>query len=80
VAAFLNAESDGHQMIAEAGCGYSCRSDEPDRIEAILRRAWAERDRSAQMGEAGGLYVRTHFEKRVLVREMTEAMDQPPQG
>jgi glycosyltransferase involved in cell wall biosynthesis len=80
VAAFLNVESDGHRMIAEASCGYSCRSDEPDRIETILRQAWAERDRSVEMGEAGGRYVRAHFSKSALVREMTDYMDQPPQG
>jgi colanic acid biosynthesis glycosyl transferase WcaI len=70
VAAFLNEESDGHLLLADAGCGYSCRSDQPDQIEALLRRLYAERSSAGAMGAAGSRYVREHFSRDVVLKQI----------
>lgn len=70
IAAFLNKESDGHVIIKDAQCGYSCPSDYPDEIEAILRRLYAERAQAPAMGARGAAYVTEHFSKNVLVSQI----------
>jgi colanic acid biosynthesis glycosyl transferase WcaI len=70
VAAFLNAESDGHAIIQEARCGASCVSDDPAAVEAILRDLYARRGEAAAMGAAGARYVRDHFSKDQVLRQI----------
>ena len=70
IAAFLNTQSDGHAIIQDAQCGYSCTSDSPAEIEAALRRLYAERAQTPQMGARGAAYVRRHFSKDVLVGQL----------
>ena len=53
VVAFLNAESDGHGIIRDAGCGYSCLSDDPGKIAQSIRRMYEERDRHGEFGARG---------------------------
>lgn len=59
VIAFLNGESDGHALIRESGCGYSCFSGDGEAREAIVRRMYA--GASAGMGNKGYEYVEKNF-------------------
>ncbi|HEY4942148.1 MAG TPA: glycosyltransferase family 4 protein [Rhizomicrobium sp.] len=70
IAAFLNKESDGHAIIKDAQCGYSCVSNAPAEVEALLRRLHAERAQAPQMGARGASYVRRHFSKEALVGQL----------
>ncbi len=70
VVAFVNAESDAHTMMADAKCGYSCNSDDPDAGAVLMRKIYADRMAFAAMGESGCNYVARHFSKKVLVGEV----------
>jgi glycosyltransferase involved in cell wall biosynthesis len=74
VAAFLNAESDGHAIIRSAGCGYSCNSDESEKIDEIFRHLHAQRDNSNILGRLGAEYVSNHFEKAVIVTQIEKLL------
>lgn len=78
VMALVNKESDAHAMIAEAGCGYSCRSDDPNGAEAMVRKAFSGRQTFAVMGEPGKAYVRKHFSKRTLVGNIEDLLRSGP--
>lgn len=70
IAAFLNAQSEGHDVIRQAGCGYSCVSDRPDEIVAILSRLYRERASLADLGAAGSAYAQAHFSRQGLIHRL----------
>jgi glycosyltransferase involved in cell wall biosynthesis len=72
IAAFLNVQSDGHGIIRDAGCGYSCASNDPAAPAAIMRSLYNDRSACTTMGSAGEAYVSTHFAKDVIIRTMSE--------
>lgn len=74
VLAMVNAQSDAHSMIADARCGYACRSDDPVAGEQILRKIYADRRAFAAMGAPGKDYVRRHFSKRLIVGRVEELL------
>ncbi|MBI4135637.1 glycosyltransferase family 4 protein [Candidatus Uhrbacteria bacterium] len=67
VIGFLNKESEGHNIIRSARCGYAIV---PERVEdgaMLLRKMWAEREALKELGKNGYHYVRTHFSKEGCV-------------
>jgi colanic acid biosynthesis glycosyl transferase WcaI len=76
VAAFLNAESDGHAIIRDAACGASCVSDDPAAVEAILRGLYAQRAQAKAVGQAGASYVKAHFSKNAVVSELLDWLEE----
>jgi len=63
VAAFVNAESDVHQLMLDSACGASCVSDDVTRMAEILREFHAQPDECRRMGDNGRRYAIEHFSK-----------------
>lgn len=72
VAAFLNKESDGHQIIRDANCGYSEISDDVEKTVETVIKIYNERSRLKEYGENGFNYVRENFEKNVCINHLEE--------
>lgn len=67
VVAFLNKESDGHEIIREGKCGLTCISDDDSRIAQAIRRMHGDRGRYGEYGERGLAYVSAHFSKKACI-------------
>lgn len=70
IVAFLNQESDGHQLIREARCGYSLVSDDYKKAADLVRKLFQERERLPLLGRNGLEYARTHFSKEACIDKM----------
>lgn len=67
VFALLNRESDGHELMAEAECGYAVNSDDIDEAEKQVRQAYQNREHLHILGEHGCAYALQHFTKQSCV-------------
>jgi len=74
VLAFLNKESDAHEMIREAGCGYSEVSDGTNKAADLMLRMYRERDRLQRLGLNGYRFAERHFSKKVCVDQLEQLM------
>jgi len=70
VLAFLNRESDGHQIIHEARCGYSDISDDPQRAAQMIMKMYEEKNRLKELGLNGYEYAVKNFSKKVCVDKL----------
>lgn len=70
IAAFVNAESDIHEIVADAQCGSSCISSDVAEMEKILRRLHGNPDLCRDMGRNGRSYVAAHFSTDRIVTEI----------
>ena len=70
VLAFLNKESDGHQIIRDAACGYSEISDDVQKAAQLILKMYEEKDRLKEMGMNGYRYAVQHFSKQVCVDKL----------
>jgi len=67
VLGFLNKESDGHQIIREAGCGYTTVSDNSQKLAELMLHMYNERSQLRDMGFNGYMYATKHFSKKTCV-------------
>ena len=67
VLAFLNRESDGHEIIRKARCGYSVVSDDLDKATAVVLKMWSERGRLKELGMNGYRFAARHYSKATCV-------------
>ena len=74
IVAFLNRESDGHQMIRNAGCGYSIVSEDPCEAGRLIRQMYNERDRLPEMGRRGVEYASIHFAKQRCIDALEDVI------
>jgi glycosyltransferase involved in cell wall biosynthesis len=70
VLAFLNRESDGHQIIKEARCGYSEVSDDSSRAAQLILKMFEEKKRLKEVGSNGYQYALRNFSKKVCVDKL----------
>lgn len=70
VVAFLNKESDGHEIIKNAQCGYSVVSNDLSEIVSVITRAYENKDHCKWLGESGLSYVKNNFSKESCVTEI----------
>ena len=70
VLAFLNRESDGHQIINEARCGYSAVSDDAKVAAGMIMKMYEERNRMRELGMNGYRYAVQHFSRRICVDKL----------
>lgn len=75
VAAFVNAESDVHQLVADAQCGASCVSDDVTKMEQILRGFHDNPEARRKMGQNGRKYAIEHFSKDRVIGEIERMME-----
>ncbi len=74
VLALLNRESDGHQIIKEAECGYSATSEDPSSVTTIILRMYSEKDRLKSLGENGYKYAASRFSRKSCVDDLEKAL------
>ena len=68
VLAFLNKESDGHELIKTARCGLSELSDSPvDRLAEVTLDLYRRRMKLEQIGKNGHHYVVKMFSKKMCI-------------
>jgi glycosyltransferase involved in cell wall biosynthesis len=65
--AFLHKESDGHQVVRDAECGYSAISDDIDNAVEITKSMYNEKDRLKHFGRNGLAFARKHFSKDICL-------------
>lgn len=70
VVAFLNKESDGHQIIKDADCGYSEISDDIEKTTKIITKIYNEQSRLKEYGENGFSYVKENYERNVCINRL----------
>lgn len=75
VVGILQKESDGHDLIREAKCGYSILSDCSSKdVADLFIKLYNEKDRFAEYGENGFRYVSEHFDKDACVSKLIELL------
>jgi len=67
IVAFLNEESDGHQVIRDARCGYSLLSNEHKKAVELIGKVYNEKENMEQLGQNGFEYAVAHFSKKVCI-------------
>ena len=72
IVAFLHKESDGHNLIKVAQCGYSIVPDNPEDAANLIRRIYNEQDNLKILGENGYRYASQHFSKDVCLRKFDQ--------
>lgn len=70
VAAFLHAASDGHGLIADAGCGVSSDSSDWDSCTNSFRELMTKTDKFQVIGASGMSYATQHFSKEICVTQL----------
>ncbi len=75
IAAFVNTESDVHQLVADADCGISCTSDDVANMEEILRRLHDNPEACKRMGSNGRKYAIDHFSRDRIAGEIERIME-----
>ena len=76
VAAFVNSESDVHQLMIDSRCGASCASDNFPRMAEILREFHADPGKRKRMGDSGRQYVILHFSKDRITGEIEGMLEE----
>lgn len=74
VLAFLNRESDGHQIIRDADCGYSAISEDAGEASKMVLKMFGEGDRLGFLGKNGYDYATARFSKESCVDDLEKAL------
>ena len=76
VAAILQRESDGHDLIRESQCGYSISSDgSVEDVADRVMKLYNEKARFKEFGENGLRYVSQHFSKETCVNHLIKLLE-----
>lgn len=70
ILAFLHKESDGHQIIREAKCGYSENSNNPQKAAELMMKMYREGAALKKLGINGADYAEKYFSKQVCVNKL----------
>ncbi|MDW7998831.1 MAG: glycosyltransferase family 4 protein [Thermodesulfovibrio sp.] len=72
VLAFLNKESDGHNIIKDANCGLSCIHGDIKEAELLLRELYKNKNELPVYGENGYKYVVNNFDREICIQRIIE--------
>jgi glycosyltransferase involved in cell wall biosynthesis len=72
VLAFLNKESDAHEIVRSANCGYSAYSDDLNMAIQACRKMIDNRVKLGELGKNGLKYVSQHFEREKGINMLVE--------
>ena len=75
VVGILNKESDGHILIRDACAGFSVEAGDVEASVDVIEKLYYDEDLRNRMGEAGRLYVNSHFSKSVCVNSLYKIFD-----
>ena len=67
IMAFLNPESEGHDVIQQAHCGFTMISDDATVAAERIRTAYQQKEEFDELGKNGYDYVTAHFSKDVCI-------------
>lgn len=70
IIAFLNRESDGHKIIENANCGYSCTSDNLQKAVEVTKLIYSKKEELKKMGENGYQYVKDNFDRDLILNKI----------
>lgn len=76
VVAFVHEESDIHQIVKDARCGYTAISDDEERAVAIVKALYGEKDKLREYGENAFAYMLNNFEKHVCIDKFEKVLKQ----
>lgn len=69
VVAAVDAESDTHAVVQEAGAGICVPPEEPSALAGAIRILHADRAECAKMGQRGRIYVETNYSCTAMARQ-----------
>jgi len=70
------ASNSKNNQIEDAGCGITVQPEDPKALaDAMVQMAQMTRSERHQMGMKGRKHVETHFDYRILAREVSEVLD-----
>lgn len=72
VIAFLNQESDGHNIIKKANCGFSCIHGDIQKAEEIVRKIHRNKNDLIRYGENGYNYLVNNFDREICIQKLIE--------
>lgn len=72
VLAFLNQESDGHNIIKNANCGFSCIHGDIQEAEKLVREIYKNKNGLIRYGENGYNYVINNFDREICIQKLIE--------
>ena len=74
VLAFLNEQSDGHQIVKDANCGYSAISSDLTELVRLVQKIYEQREHLDELGRNGYHYAVSNFSKESCVNELEKAL------
>jgi glycosyltransferase involved in cell wall biosynthesis len=74
IAAFLQAASDGHQLIRDAKCGVSGDSADTNACIIAMTDLLSNEEQLQRLGKAGQDYAIAHFSKDVCVTQLEQML------
>lgn len=74
IAAFLQAASDGHQLIRDAKCGVSGDSADTNACITAMTDLLSNEEQLQRLGKAGQDYAIAHFSKEVCVTQLEQML------
>ena len=72
VIAFLNSQSDGHNIIRESKCGYSILANDYKKAAELIMKVYNEKENLEQFGRNGFNYAKAHFSKKACMDKLEE--------
>ncbi|ACI20970.1 lipopolysaccharide biosynthesis protein [Thermodesulfovibrio yellowstonii DSM 11347] len=72
VLAFLNRESDGHIIIKQANCGFSCIHGDIQKAEDLVREIYKNKISLSTYGKNGYNYLVNNFERKICIQKLIE--------
>lgn len=72
VLAFLNRESDGHIIIKQANCGFSCIHGDIQKAEDLVREIYKNKISLSTYGKNGYNYLVNNFEREICIQKLIE--------
>lgn len=68
-------DGEGARVVEQAGCGFACAAGDVDGLtENLLRLYHMSAEERAELGRRGRAYNAAHFDRRTLLRQMTDFM------
>jgi len=75
VIASVDRESDTHRVITEAQCGLCTPPEDAQELAEAILSLYEDRDRAAEMGERGRIYVENHYTSDSVARKYRDLFE-----
>ena len=75
IVAFLHKDSDGHDLIKQAKCGYSLVPDNLDEATKLIRMVYEEKNKIKNLGKNGYEYAEKNFSKGKCIDKIKQLIE-----